>query len=80
MFCISRSGRRMPEEKMAVADLAVPYDAPKVVRTMENVQPMAPKKDCGTALEGGHSMVVGLVANGVDGTVWARRVSDVGAG
>lgn len=30
---------------MAPADFAVPYDAPKVVRTMEHAQPMAPKKD-----------------------------------
>ena len=45
MFCIRRSGRRMPEEKMAPADLAVPYDAPKTVKTMAKAQPIAPKND-----------------------------------
>ena len=46
MFCIMRSGRMMPEEKMAPADLAVPYEAPMTVKTMEQAQPIAPKKDC----------------------------------
>jgi hypothetical protein len=36
----------MPVEKMAPADLAVPYAAPKVVRTMAVAQPRAPKKGC----------------------------------
>lgn len=36
----------MPDWKMAPADFAVPYAAPKVVKTMENAQPIAPKKDC----------------------------------
>lgn len=45
MFCMSRSGRRMPDEKMAPDDLAVPYEAPRTVKTMEAAQPIAPKKD-----------------------------------
>lgn len=28
-------------------DLAVPYEAPRQVKTMAAVQPMAPKKGCG---------------------------------
>ncbi len=39
-----RSGRRMPEEKMPAAGLAVPYAAPNVERTMAKAHPMAPKK------------------------------------
>ena len=45
VFCIMRSGRRMPEEKIAPLDLAVPYDAPNTVKTMAQAQPMAPKND-----------------------------------
>jgi len=33
---------------MATADLAVPYEAPKVLKTMAVAHPMAPKKDCRT--------------------------------
>lgn len=36
---------------MAPEDLAVPYAAPMVVKTMAMAQPRAPKKDCGV-LEG----------------------------
>jgi len=46
VFCIRRSGRMTPEEKMAPADLAVPYEAPNTVKTMATEQPIAPKKDC----------------------------------
>ena len=35
----------MPEEKMAPADFAVPYEAPKTLKMMLMAQPMAPKKD-----------------------------------
>jgi hypothetical protein len=45
VFCISLSGRMMPDAKMAPADLAVPYEAPKTVKTMAAAQPSAPKKD-----------------------------------
>lgn len=31
-------------------DLAVPYEAPKQVKTMAAVQPMAPKKGCDVVL------------------------------
>ncbi len=31
---------------MPTPDLAVPYEAPRQVKTMEAVQPMAPKKGC----------------------------------
>lgn len=31
---------------MPTPDLAVPYEAPRQVKTMAQVQPMAPKKGC----------------------------------
>lgn len=39
-----RSGRRTPIAAIPTPDLAVPYDAPRHVKTMAAVQPMAPKK------------------------------------
>ncbi|QBZ61507.1 hypothetical protein PoMZ_08456 [Pyricularia oryzae] len=45
VFCIMRSGRITPHEKMAPADLAVPYDAPMTVKTIAQAHPRAPKKD-----------------------------------
>ena len=45
VFCIKRSGRMMPEEKMAPADLAVPYEAPMTVKMMAQAHPIAPKND-----------------------------------
>lgn len=35
----------IPEENMALLDLAVPYDAPKTVKMMDAAQPIAPKND-----------------------------------
>src|SRR3569833_322552 len=43
-----RSGLRTPMAAMPTPDFAVPYDAPRQVKTMAAVQPMAPKKGCGT--------------------------------
>lgn len=39
-----RSGRRTPMAAIPTPDLAVPYEAPRQVKTMAAVQPMAPKK------------------------------------
>lgn len=39
-----RSGRRTPIAEIPTPDFAVPYDAPRHVKTMADVQPMAPKK------------------------------------
>lgn len=39
-----RSGRSTPMAEMPTPDLAVPYAAPKQVKTMAEVQPIAPKK------------------------------------
>jgi hypothetical protein len=39
-----RSGRRTPMAAIPTPDLAVPYEAPRHVKTMAAVQPMAPKK------------------------------------
>ncbi len=39
-----RSGRRTPIAEIPTPDFAVPYAAPKQVKTMADVQPMAPKK------------------------------------
>ena len=39
-----RSGRRTPMAEMPTPDLAVPYAAPKQVKTIADVQPIAPKK------------------------------------
>ena len=41
-----RSGRKTPMAEMPTPDLAVPYAAPKQVKTMAEVQPIAPKKGC----------------------------------
>jgi hypothetical protein len=41
-----RSGRRTPMAAMPTPDLAVPYEAPRQVKTIDAVQPMAPKKGC----------------------------------
>lgn len=38
------SGRIMPLAMMPTLDLAMPYDAPKLVNTIEMATPMAPKK------------------------------------
>jgi len=48
LFSLGRDSNdvRIPDEKMAPADLAVPYDAPMTVKTMAQAQPIAPKKDC----------------------------------
>jgi hypothetical protein len=46
VFCINLSGRIIPDEKIAPADLAVPYEAPITVRTIEAAQPRTPKNDC----------------------------------
>jgi hypothetical protein len=39
-----RSGRRTPIAEIPTPDFAVPYAAPKQVKTIADVQPMAPKK------------------------------------
>jgi len=47
MLCIlltQRSGRRTPAAIMPTPDFAVPYDAPKQVKTIAAAQPIAPKK------------------------------------
>jgi len=44
MFLTIRSGRRTPMAEIPTPDFAVPYAAPKHVKTMADVQPMAPKK------------------------------------
>ena len=41
-----KSGRRTPIEQIPTPDLAVPYAAPKQVKTMAAVQPIAPKNGC----------------------------------
>ena len=41
-----RSGRRTPMAAIPTPDLAVPYEAPRQVKTIAAVQPMAPKKGC----------------------------------
>jgi hypothetical protein len=41
-----RSGRRTPMAAIPTPDLAVPYEAPKQVKTIAAVQPIAPKKGC----------------------------------
>lgn len=41
-----RSGRRTPIAAIPTPDLAVPYEAPRQVKTMALVQPMTPKKGC----------------------------------
>jgi hypothetical protein len=41
-----KSGRRTPIAAMPTPDFAVPYAAPKQVKTMADVHPMAPKKGC----------------------------------
>lgn len=38
------SGRRTPADMTPMADLAVPYEAPKQVKMMAVEQPRAPKK------------------------------------
>jgi hypothetical protein len=38
-----KSGRRTPIAEIPTPDLAVPYAAPKHVKTMADVQPIAPK-------------------------------------
>lgn len=42
-----RSGRRILEDIIPMLDLAMPYEAPKQVKTMAAAQPIAPKNDCG---------------------------------
>ena len=39
-----RSGLRTPIAEIPTPDFAVPYAAPKHVKTIADVQPMAPKK------------------------------------
>jgi hypothetical protein len=39
-----KSGRRTPMAEIPTPDFAVPYAAPKHVKTMADVQPIAPKK------------------------------------
>lgn len=39
-----RSGRRTPMAEIPTPDFAVPYAAPKQVKTMADVHPIAPKK------------------------------------
>jgi hypothetical protein len=39
-----KSGLRTPIAEIPTPDLAVPYAAPKQVKTMADVQPIAPKK------------------------------------
>ena len=39
-----RSGLKTPIAEIPTPDLAVPYAAPKQVKTMADVQPIAPKK------------------------------------
>lgn len=39
-----RSGRRILDDMMPILDFAMPYEAPKEVKTMAAAQPMAPKK------------------------------------
>jgi hypothetical protein len=39
-----RSGLKTPIAEIPTPDFAVPYAAPKQVKTMADVQPMAPKK------------------------------------
>ena len=41
-----RSGLKTPMAEIPTPDLAVPYAAPKQVKTIADVQPMAPKKGC----------------------------------
>lgn len=41
-----RSGRRTAMEQTPTPALAVPYAAPKQVKTIAEVQPSAPKKGC----------------------------------
>ena len=45
-----RSGRKTPIAEIPTPDLAVPYAAPKQVKTIAEVHPIAPKKGCGTLL------------------------------
>lgn len=42
-----RSGRRILEDIIPMLDLAIPYEAPKQVKTMAAAQPIAPKNDWG---------------------------------
>ena len=41
-----KSGRRTPIAEIPTPDLAVPYAAPKQVKTMAEVHPIAPKNGC----------------------------------
>lgn len=44
MFLNNKSGLKTQVAHTPTPDLAVPYEAPKQVKTMAAVQPMAPKK------------------------------------
>jgi hypothetical protein len=41
-----RSGLRTPIAAIPTPDFAVPYEAPRQVKTMAAVQPIAPKNGC----------------------------------
>jgi hypothetical protein len=41
-----RSGLKTPMAEIPTPDLAVPYAAPKQVKTIAEVQPIAPKNGC----------------------------------
>jgi hypothetical protein len=76
-----RSGLKTPIAEIPTPDFAVPYAAPKQVKTIAEVQPIAPKKGyretsvyhsliCGPGLVGG---------NCVEGGSDRRRDREVGA-
>lgn len=44
LLLMIRSGRRTPMAVMPTPDFAVPYAAPKQVKTIADVHPIAPKK------------------------------------
>jgi hypothetical protein len=69
-----RSGRRTPIAEIPTPDFAVPYAAPKQVKTMADVQPMAPKKGYTMSVS---ALPLGTVSSstalGRDGCVIASR-------
>lgn len=65
MFCNNvlltiKSGRRTPIAEMPTPALAVPYAAPKHVKTIADVQPIAPKKGCRLGVSPGSLIYAGI--------------------